>query len=99
MEDLPAEESGSECGSTAGKPRVPRQAFWMDKPQSSRFPTNLHHVKKCTTTINTAINIITRNTQVKKGQRSLRAAFEGSEDTNIWDLSGEEISRQVPGRL
>jgi hypothetical protein len=53
-EDLPAEERGSECGSTAGKPRVPRQAFWMDRPQSSRFPTNLHHVNKCTA-INTAI--------------------------------------------
>jgi len=55
MEDLPAEESGSECGSTAGKPSVPRQALWMGKPQSSRFPTKLHHVNKCTTTLNTGI--------------------------------------------
>jgi len=55
MEDLPAEESRLECGSTSGKLRVPRQAFWMDRPQSSRFPTNLYHVNKCTTTINTVV--------------------------------------------
>jgi len=55
MKDLPAEENGSECGSIAGKPRVPRQPFWMDTTQSSRFSTNLHHVRKYTTTINTAI--------------------------------------------
>ena len=69
MEDLPAEESGSECGSTAGKPSVPRQALWMGKPQSSRFPTKLHHVNKCTTTLNTGIQHYYRMHAWNKGQR------------------------------
>uniref|UniRef100_A0A0A9ELS4 Uncharacterized protein n=1 Tax=Arundo donax TaxID=35708 RepID=A0A0A9ELS4_ARUDO len=39
MGETPDDERGSECGSTAGNPRVPRQALWMGKPHSSRFPT------------------------------------------------------------